>query len=788
MSKKYILLLGTILICIFCTLAQAQAPKSEKEDSQRQQSKALTPVLQAQMENLQSKFDQLAKVKKELPKHTKQLKNDTQRLIPYLESLIRLKSFMRNNFKENIILKRNLDRLEKELQKSARTLENQKKVLKSIQDSFKAQKNDIEQHFKLSPIIEIDEYLHKNLQKIKNAIDQSEKLQEQINIALQPAREFSQKIEELKLELEKEWTQVWKKYYLQASTSIFDTHPKKLINQISGWWSDFPVYFTFFLLGEVNWHIFVVYLCTFTIFFFGILCGLCLWLKKYVQLVKLNHFWFAFFLISFSFAILIASASSQAGFFSVIFNTLFQIVLSLGLVQFFWPLRCAILAPEEKIKNPLFGFWMLFSLSLIFQTLTMPLIFLELIWFILLISSTIWFAKRKYYTMAPLEKYMYNISLVLIPFFAFLGLGGWIHFSLLLISFWFVLCLSILFGNIASKLLTLRAKKLPETNWGYLGHGIYQGIGVPIFWFVALSILAIWLGLNLGGFEYFKHLSALKIGWGKISVNLFRLLLIVGGFYLARSVLVFLKSILQSFSQPKGQLEPGTISTMQTLLVYIIWAMFIIIALALLGVNLTSLTVIAGGLSVGIGFGLQSIVNNFISGLILLFGRSIQPGDIIQVGELWAEVKEVNIRSTVVETFDRSTILMPNSQVIGEQIINWTHKDRTLRKKITVGVAYGSDIKLVKEVLLQTARSHPNVLTYPEPFVRFTDFADSSLNFTLYFYSTIDFGWMAESDLRFEIDQIFRENNIEISFPQRDLHLKTARGLEGYIKKPQTEN
>jgi small-conductance mechanosensitive channel len=218
------------------------------------------------------------------------------------------------------------------------------------------------------------------------------------------------------------------------------------------------------------------------------------------------------------------------------------------------------------------------------------------------------------------------------------------------------------------------------------------------------------------------------------------------------------------------------VASLRTLLTYFVWSVYIVTALALIGLDLTSLTVVAGGLSVGIGFGLQSIVNNFISGLILLFGRSIQPGDIIQAGDLWAEVKQVNIRSTEVETFDRASILIPNSQLIGERIVNWTHRDKTLRRRISVGVAYGSDIDVVRRLLLQVALAHQHVLKSPEPFVRFSDFGSGSLEFTLYFYASIDYGWMAESEIRFDIERIFRENGIVIAFPQRDIHIRSIRG------------
>ena len=187
--------------------------------------------------------------------------------------------------------------------------------------------------------------------------------------------------------------------------------------------------------------------------------------------------------------------------------------------------------------------------------------------------------------------------------------------------------------------------------------------------------------------------------------------------------------------------------------------------------------VVAGGLSVGIGFGLQNIVNNFVAGLILLFGRSIQAGDTIQIDSIWGKVRKVNIRNTVVQTFDNATLFVPNSALISGKLVNWTHRDPTVRREITIGVAYGSNTDQVRQILLDAVAGHPHVLTTPAPAVQFTNFGESSLDFKLLFWvDNVNVAVGTTSDIRFAIDRRFREVGIDIPFPQREVRIVAGAG------------
>jgi small-conductance mechanosensitive channel len=200
-----------------------------------------------------------------------------------------------------------------------------------------------------------------------------------------------------------------------------------------------------------------------------------------------------------------------------------------------------------------------------------------------------------------------------------------------------------------------------------------------------------------------------------------------------------------------------------------------LLALVALGVHLRDITIIAGALGVGIGFGLQGIVNNFVSGLILLFERPVKVGDYIQLGELWAEIKKIGLRATVVETFDKSEIVVPNSDLVSYQVTNWTLSNRMARLIIPVGVEYGSDVPLVIETLMECAKANSKVMTKPEPQVLFLKFGESSLDFELRTWILdIDERLVIISELHQEIDRRFRQAGIVIAFPQRDLHLRSV--------------
>jgi small-conductance mechanosensitive channel len=249
-------------------------------------------------------------------------------------------------------------------------------------------------------------------------------------------------------------------------------------------------------------------------------------------------------------------------------------------------------------------------------------------------------------------------------------------------------------------------------------------------------------------------------------------------FALGWTIVSFVKNNFIRDLLVESELTPGVQDAMATVIGYIGYSIVIIIGLTTAGINFSGLAIVAGALSVGIGFGLQNIVNNLVSGLILLFERPIKRGDWITVGSTEGYVRKISVRSTIIQTFDRSDVIVPNSELISSQVTNMMLQDIRGRVKVSVGVAYGSNTELVKELLLKVAYDHPEVITNgsaPYPVVRFQAFGESSLDFELFCHlKDVDKRIDVRSDMHFAVDRAFRANGIEIPFPQRDVHIKSG--------------
>ena len=231
------------------------------------------------------------------------------------------------------------------------------------------------------------------------------------------------------------------------------------------------------------------------------------------------------------------------------------------------------------------------------------------------------------------------------------------------------------------------------------------------------------------------------------------------------------KTILSRF-----KFDRGTKEAISSVIGYLIAGIGFLIVLRGAGIDISSLTVIAGVLGIGIGLGFQNIASNFISGITILFEQPLKVGDLVEVDDLKGIVEKISIRSTVVRTLDNIFVIVPNTSFIENNIINWSYRDQKCRVHIPVGVAYGTDTTLVTEALLAAARRHPRVLSQPTPKVWFKEFGDSSLNFELLVWvdnppSIPQF----KSDLNFSIETELNIRDINIPFPQRDLHIKNPQ-------------
>ena len=236
-----------------------------------------------------------------------------------------------------------------------------------------------------------------------------------------------------------------------------------------------------------------------------------------------------------------------------------------------------------------------------------------------------------------------------------------------------------------------------------------------------------------------------------------------------------LQTLLTQNVMARRNLDAGVTTSIARLLHYALVSLGYLAALVVLGVDLTKMTLLASALGVGIGFGLQTIVNNFVCGLILLVERPVRVGDTIEMGGVWVKIAKIGLRSTMVRTADQADVIVPNSDLVTNQVTNWTLTDRHARAAIPVGVAYGSNVDLVMRTLKACALAHPQVLQQPEPQVLFQSFGDSALNFELRTWvKDVDSRLQVTSDLNRDIDHRFHEAGIEIPFPQRDVHVRSV--------------
>ncbi len=320
------------------------------------------------------------------------------------------------------------------------------------------------------------------------------------------------------------------------------------------------------------------------------------------------------------------------------------------------------------------------------------------------------------------------------------------------------------------------------------------GARLLAFLFLTVMIAGTILGLQFAGIEpeilnIFFHYPLTNLfqpseteGTGEDNLTLARLfyafLIVFGMFILSKYVQwVLREQVLRAF-----QIEQHTQFILLRFLHFGLIFLGILISLSAIGVSFTSLALIFGGLSIGIGFGLQNIASNLISGFILIFERPIKIGDLVEIMDVdvFGRVSSINLRSTVIVSLDEKEIIVPNSQLITESVHNLTHANNLFRLKINVGVSYSSDVDLVKKVLLDAADEHlgvikepiPNMSSVTPPFVRFTAFGNSSLDFELLAWIPDSFQrFDVASDLHFIIWHKFKEHNITIAFPQLDVHL-----------------
>lgn len=440
-----------------------------------------------------------------------------------------------------------------------------------------------------------------------------------------------------------------------------------------------------------------------------------------------------------------------------------------GQLNLVWDIY-AIKKEDIPKRNPLasMAFPMLCGIVLLYLE-PFPLLLSSLWSFVL--ASTLFFVSRRAKPTSRLTHYLLMGYVIILWLSLFGTLLGYARLSVLV---------SVVYTGMAVALQQIFALLdlgktidaiLPKEGMSGLLNGLALAFFLPMLMFGLSLIPALWVLAYPGGDYLLAKILQTGISIGSFSLNIMQVLVTLMAFYLTRSCITVGTTFLAGLRKQGFKLSPTLIGPFQTAFTYSLWAIFGFFVLNAFGFSLTNLAIVAGGLSVGLGFGLQNIVQNFISGLMVIFGQIVREGDIVEVAGTLGTVRRVNIRSTQVETYDNAVVFIPNSEFLSQRFTNWTHNGRRVRREIKVGIAYGSDVSLAMKLLSDIALAHPRVLHWPEPAVLFWEFGGSSLEMLLRFWiGDIDHGLATMTDLRLAIDEKFAEHGINIAFPQLDVH------------------
>lgn len=471
----------------------------------------------------------------------------------------------------------------------------------------------------------------------------------------------------------------------------------------------------------------------------------------------------------------LGSGMAATGDFFRVFLAIGSACIIIGEIFLSWDLR-RIQYPGAPAKaSPFFRLLPLALCAYVLLYLPIPQVVALVIWTFIL-SVCLYFHKRwKKFAVPKMQledAFMECFPLILWPCL-FLAVSGLQIYSMLLYLAFVALAVAFQLSLGGMSIVSSINEHLPQEGASAVLARLGVALAAPFVLVLAVAGVCLWV-LILPGGAYLLGEYALKgVTVGATQFNIIQILLIISAFYLTRTIVAMGTRFLTKLPKQGGQFDATLITPMQTTFTYVTWAVFGLFVLHSLGMQLSSLAMVAGGLSVGIGFGMQTIVNNFLSGLILIFGRTLQVGDIVEVGGTTGKVRKISVRATMVETYDNAIIYVPNSEFMANRLTNWTSFTRSVRCQIQVGIAYGSDTAKAIELLINIAKAHENVLKYPAPSVNFADFAASSLDFRLRFWvRDYDLGPGTASQLRLSINNVFNENGIEIAFPQLDVHLK----------------
>ena len=595
--------------------------------------------------------------------------------------------------------------------------------------------------------------------------------------ALAPFENMIQRLEETQANIASRLPELWKSYYLQPplpwlAEKTWRNFTRRMQYAFDGLKLRLPVELP---LTTEQWRTaglrFVLSLAL------SLILGFLMhraWFRENTDPTARHLFFVSLPWLFFGACLLVSSISASGDMFRV-FLALGNLCAILGVTLLAWDLRRmghdsvpAQASPLLRLMPLTFAAYILLYLPLIRPILLVT-------WLLCLVATLIW---RRFWpplSIAPLqlEGYIRSTDGVVLWICLFLTLAGLHSISLILYLLFTSFCLAtqLSLGGIAR--INYLNEHLPSQGPQAVFASLLVALAAPLMLIAAFVSVLLWVGTLPGGMVLMQEYFFKNVRIGSTQFNFLSILAIISLFFLTRAAVIMGTRFLNRLPGQGLNIDSSLIQPAQTAFTYGSWAIFGLFVLRSLGMELSNLAMVAGGLSVGIGFGMQAIVSNFISGLILIFGRMLRVGDVVEVAGVTGRVCKISVRDTTVETDDSAIIYIPNSEFISKQLINWTRNNPSVRINIPIGVAYGTDPGLVVKTLIAVANANSSVLKYPAPSVAFNDFGDNALQFILYCWVVkYDVHASTATALRIEIEKEFRNTGIEIAFPQLDIHLK----------------
>ena len=732
---------------------------------------------------------ELEKYIAKLPEEAKKAQDKTMEFNRELRRLLLIHGISYNTPIECRDTLKKMDALKKSVHNGINPINEQIKSLDTFEKEIKGRKEEYAKLAEDKSLSESAGIIREYVEDLDSLLTSTATVKQLLAVFPYTVEDFLFRLEQRRSVVEKELGDSWKMYFFVPMPKNFFTLIawERAYIEAASWFKLVPLYglmpseeqkssFNDFIFKIVlSWFI----ACLIGYFFLK-------WLgKKLPDSHPVRYYFPSLIWTTLSLSIYVNTVASEHFQFGT-YQSFADIFLSGAAASFAWNLRkTSFEESQHPGHNILWPLWLIFATGIVVQILRIPMVtMIPVFTAMFLVFALYYYLSKKRITHEP-ERKLSIFTATLLIILAVIALFGWGSLTMLISALWFMIVLNIELGS-----------GLSSYFWKITHSGrhksiiliLFSNMVLPLIFIGLLTLMVVWASVYMGGMPLLRKIVQWEIDWGMIRLRLTTVLTLAALFFMARSLIALFHTAIKFLRRRWENIEEGAIKSLQTLSSYVIWICYIIVSLNFLGIGIGNLAIIAGGLSVGVGFALQDLIKNFVSGLILLFGRSIHPGDEIQIEEVHGRVKRINIRSTVVQTNADSTIFLPNADLVSKKIVNWTHKDPRGRAEIVVGVAYGSDTGLIKDLLIQCALSNPHVLKEPPPFVLFNDFGDNALILHLRFWimHIVLAKDRVSSEIRFEIDRVFKERGIEIAYPQRDIHVRSVEGLNGYLKNPPT--